>query len=430
MSSEELLVDIVDKLYDYNDNFISRNGIEKAVDKDSCVRQQLKESMNSIAKLESLCRKTVYSLQYGRALNIIPEYSKECEDYLSKAVKRDPSLIEGWNLLGETFWKKGDISSAKDCFEGSLKREKNKVALRSMSMVLRQIKCSTPKDYVNNVIKSVESAKEAVGIDADDGMTWYILGNAYLSLFFATDHSAQTISLALGAYEQAEKVDSRSKFNSDLHYNRAQACRFHESYCDAFDGWQQAINLDPKWQDPVNRKEELLKYLIKVNSLVQQKGKVKAKRLQKLMSSLNRKALGPLTPSKLVEKNVKIDQVSIADLKEGMNPEKMVLGSVVCNFADVAKVPYTFALVDSKGTCCAVTVYNLAEGKGMIIGDTVAIAEPYLNAVDITLPDEEQTKCNFTCLRVNDPTLLIVNGRKVPDDHRAFITASLHTPTV
>jgi len=29
----------------------------------------------------------------------------------------------------------------------------------------------------------------------------------------------------------------------------------------------------------------------------------------------------------------------------------------------------------------AVTVYNLAQGKGVIIGDTVAIPEPYLSSV-------------------------------------------------
>lgn len=340
-------------------------------------------------------------------------------------MKRDPSLIDGWNLLGETFWKKGDIPAAKDCFEGSLKREKNKVALRSMSMVLRQLKCSTPKERIDNSVKSVDYAKSAVELGSTDGMSWYILGNAYLSLFFASEHSVETLSLALNSYAQAEKVDPNAQYNPDLHFNRAQACRYEESFEKAFEGWQRTIDLDPEWSDPHIRKQELLNYLIKVNYLIAQKGKVKAKKLQGMINSLDAKALGPLSPEKLANKNIKIEQVKISDLKEGANLEKVVVGRVVCNFADVAKVPFTFAMVDSTGTCCAVTVYNLAEGRGMIIGDSVAVPEPYLTNVDILLPDDKKTRCNYTSLRVSNPTILIVNGKKLPDDHRAFVKASM-----
>lgn len=42
----------------------------------------------------------------------------------------------------------------------------------------------------------------------------------------------------------------------------------------------------------------------------------------------------------------------------------------------------TFCLVDRLGTCVAVTVYNFAEGKGVIIGDSVAIPEPYVTDVN------------------------------------------------
>lgn len=41
----------------------------------------------------------------------------------------------------------------------------------------------------------------------------------------------------------------------------------------------------------------------------------------------------------------------------------------------------TFCLVDKKGICLPVMVYNLAEGKGVIIGDSVAIPEPYIAEV-------------------------------------------------
>ena len=39
--------------------------------------------------------------------------------------------------------------------------------------------------------------------------------------------------------------------------------------------------------------------------------------------------------------------------------------------------------MDAEGSCVAVNVYNLAEGKGVIIGDTVVIPEPVLVTVDV-----------------------------------------------
>lgn len=56
----------------------------------------------------------------GRALNVMPNYDKQVEEFLSKAVKLDPKLSEAWIHLGESYWKKGDVKSAHNCFTGSL----------------------------------------------------------------------------------------------------------------------------------------------------------------------------------------------------------------------------------------------------------------------------------------------------------------------
>lgn len=182
---------LVDELYKFRNQFVPVFGIERIREKSDLVQKELDKVLLQLKDLESDCGKTFYFLQRGRALTILPDYSKECEECLSKAVKRDPSLIEAWNLLGETFWKKSDIIAAKDCFENSLKREKNKVGLRSLSMVLRQLKCAKTDEAIANVIKSVEHGKNAVELDTTDGMSWYIYGNAHLSLFFATDQSSK-----------------------------------------------------------------------------------------------------------------------------------------------------------------------------------------------------------------------------------------------
>ena len=56
----------------------------------------------------------------GKALNILPSYDKNAEDALAKAVKLDPTLVDGWTNLGEVYWKHADVESAKNCFTASL----------------------------------------------------------------------------------------------------------------------------------------------------------------------------------------------------------------------------------------------------------------------------------------------------------------------
>ena len=45
-------------------------------------------------------------------------------------------------------------------------------------------------------------------------------------------------------------------------------------------------------------------------------------------------------------------------------------------------------MVDKEGTCFAVTVYNIAPGYGVKIGDSVAIAEPFLQEVNVTYKEK------------------------------------------
>ena len=62
----------------------------------------------------------LYQYLRGKALNVLPTYSKEAEQLLSQAVKNTPSLVDAWNSLGESYWKAGNISQAHHCFTGAL----------------------------------------------------------------------------------------------------------------------------------------------------------------------------------------------------------------------------------------------------------------------------------------------------------------------
>ena len=55
----------------------------------------------------------------------------------------------------------------------------------------------------------------------------------------------------------------------------------------------------------------------------------------------------------------------------------------------------TFCLTDKNSNCVAVNLYNLAPGKGVIIGDSVAIAEPNYSRVDVQVKDEVNKQPTF-----------------------------------
>ena len=49
-------------------------------------------------------------------------------------------------------------------------------------------------------------------------------------------------------------------------------------------------------------------------------------------------------------------------------------------------------MLDSNESSMVVTVYNLAQGKGVLIGDYVAIPEPYLSHICINFENKVKYK--------------------------------------
>ena len=83
----------------------------------------------------------------GKCLDFNPEYTKQAEENLSKSIKLMPTKVEAWDALGHVYWKKQDIHQSKKCFEGSLEQDdKNKQALRNLSMVYRQLQTTATGD--------------------------------------------------------------------------------------------------------------------------------------------------------------------------------------------------------------------------------------------------------------------------------------------
>lgn len=416
----DILCEKVKSLYLYRDHYFEKHSLESAKHKQSDIENELKNALNVFDDLkESGCKanRAMYYYLKGRALNVTPSYNIQAEEVLSKAVKLDPKLVEAWNELGECYWKKDDIEGARNCFAGALKHQKNKISLRNLSMVLRQIKAKSYKEHVSNIEEGVGCAKEAVQLDTNDGISWAVLGNAYLSSFFSVAQNPKILKLCMSAYSQADK-DPVAQCNPDLHYNKAIAFKYEEGYELALASFKKAICFDPTWEIPQQKQAELLKYLDHVQDLIQHKGKVKTKKLVQMIQSLDPKLLGPYGGGSYTSpkgKSVKLEYIPFRSLQCGQNVEKVVLGKVVCSLQDEDNVPFTFCIVDKDEKCIAVTVYNLAQGKGVIIGDSVAIPEPFVSHVRLKYEDVEYS---FESIRIDTPIVMVVNGKKLGVDQQ------------
>ncbi|XP_059499921.1 tetratricopeptide repeat protein 5, partial [Stegostoma tigrinum] len=203
-----------------------------------------------------------------------------------------------------------------------------------------------------------------------------------------------------------------------------QLYKYAESYSEALQGFARASALDPALPEPRIREQQLLTFLQRLTSLLQQKGMLKAKRLNNMMASLQNKELPTYkdrTYTSASGKEVSLTLKPLRGLNPGANTGSVVVGKVVFSLTDEEKVPFTFGLMDTEGTCLAVMVYNIAESWGVLIGDTVAIPEPQLKQHSI---DHNGKHFSFSNIRAESPLVLLVNGRKQsPTSEAAAIVA-------
>ncbi|KAK3085322.1 hypothetical protein FSP39_001450, partial [Pinctada imbricata] len=402
----------VDELFHYRDHYVENEGLEKAGQRTEDVRKLMIETSKKLENVKNDIKdKAVYHMLHGKILNVLPSHSPEAEEALSKAVKLDPKLVEAWNQLGESYWKSGNVTSAKNCFTGALNHSKNKVSLRNLSMVMRQLG-GAGQERARIVEESVEKAKEAVNLDIHDGTSWLILGNACMSLFFAAGQNPKNLKSSMSAYSQAEK-DPVARDNPDLHFNRSVAYKYQEDYQSCLDGFNRAWQLDPSWKDPQTHLNDLIALLTNIVELTKAKGKMKPKKLQSLAQSIKEEDLGPYsggTYTSPLGKTINLQRCKLCELKQDVNSERVVTGKVVCTVTHSEPVPFIFCMVDQEETCIPVSVYNLAQGSGVKIGDSVAIPEPYLQNVK---------SFDYSSIRVDSPLVLVVNGKKFGIDKQA-----------
>jgi len=419
----------VAELYKFRDHFFEAHSLSEADGKPGELSQG-KEKLLSVFQDEEARAVEEDRAQFlylkGRVLNISGDYSPEAEAILSKAVKLRPNLVEAWNELGECYMMKQDWGTARTCFEGALQHRKNKVSLRNLSMTLRQVAANNQEERIGNVELSLSRGKDAVGLDTGDGTSWSLLGNAYLSHFFQVSQNPKTLKQAMSSYSQAEK-DVVSRSSPELHYNKGIALKYEEEFSLALQSFAQATALDPTWRDPKVQEQVLVKYLEDIVQLLELRGKLKAKKLTQLVETMDEKQLGPYGGGSYLHHSgarVSLRLQPFAQLKPGLNSETVVLGRVICSVHTENTVPFTFCMVDKESRCLAVTLYNLSPGKGVIIGDSVAISEPYFSRTDMSYQGRQYI---FDLIRVESPLVLVINGKKGGKEMLAGVAMSSFT---
>nr|XP_026491854.1 tetratricopeptide repeat protein 5-like [Vanessa tameamea] len=412
----EKLTEELKELYKYRDLFFENHPLDMAYKKNKCVEEK-KELL--VEKFEAIDVETQipFSLRAeflymkGRCYNVSPTYDPRATQCLSKAIKLNPHLVAAWNELGECYLKNLNVKEAKASFEGALKHERNRLSLRCLSIILRhEIGDMKRSESTPIILKSVDLAKEAVAQDIKDGISWTVLGNAYLCQFFMVAQDPCTLKLCMSAYKQAW-TDPVAKGQPDLFYNKGVALKYEECYGEALQMFEHACRLDPAWVPPRVERSALAAFLAAATALVRTRGKLKAKRLANMIQSIDKKTMlgdygsgafhnfGP-------RRDVVLEHVRIDQLQEGPNEGKVILGRVVGSIHNENAVPFTFALIDESMQCVCVTVYNWADGRGALIGDAVAVPEPGLAA-------HRHQHFEFKSIRVNNPMFLLVNGKRV-----------------
>ncbi|XP_044348717.1 tetratricopeptide repeat protein 5 isoform X1 [Triticum aestivum] len=413
----EKVSDKVEELYSLRDTFFPRDPSEKSASLRACADAAL-GVLDSLPpeQRKSPEERVIYEFLMGKILDAFPDYCKEAEEHLSKAVKLNPSLVDAWLCLGNCIWKKGNLASARNCFLLALSKGADKKILCQLSMLERSMAQSS-EDQALLVEESINHAKEAVMLDIKDGNSWYNLGNAYLTSFFASvAWDKARLHHSIKAYQNAEK-DETMKLNPDLYYNCATAYKYLENYESALRGYEAAALKDPALRADIEVQKiinllDKLENATKVPSVTI--GRLRPKRSASLVSSLN-------------EVNFKLfhKKATISILSGGLNKTVAVVCKVVLWIRHDDDAPLYYLTCDLDQSYFILSVYGL-QNEAIKEGDRVVLLEPYYKILDISWKEQ---RYKFKSIRVDFPEQIIIN-EKAPAAHqvaRASIRAQ-HKP--
>lgn len=184
----------------------------------------------------------------GRARLLLPTFSKDAENDFNKALKFNQKSPATWVALSEAYWRRNSFNESRDAIESALRIDaKFQPALCQKSRLLRAM-CNaqtdaTPEQRHAWLAESVAIAKEAVGVNPNDGDSWASLGIAILQETVALGMDLPVMKKALAALNQAAK---KCPHNPDVFYNRGVVHQCFGHFGSAIQDFMAAYALDPK----------------------------------------------------------------------------------------------------------------------------------------------------------------------------------------
>lgn len=348
------------------------------LDKISKIEDLIIDSETKFFELQDTVQnKAHYWFLLGRLYNCSAKYRVKGLEALCKAVKLDNDCQEAWNELGECYWYTCNVDMARQCFERALEKGENKTSVRNLSIVMRKQALSLDlESRKENLNKASCLAKRAVELDPTDGVSWSILGNAFLAEFFSGSQNHQCAVQAIRAYKQAEKTLPPEE-NYELYYNKGIALKYTEQFAEALESLSLSAQYEASWPLPSNTYEQLLRYLDTVVLNLGKRGKLKAKKYWSMVKELKHPSLGPYKDDK------SFTIAEFKDLQVGFNTNKLLHGKVLWSVQLDFSFPFTVGLVDVNGDEIVVTIFNLSAYKGFLVGDTIVIPNPIYTLVDV-----------------------------------------------
>jgi tetratricopeptide (TPR) repeat protein len=243
-----------------------------------------------------------------------------------------------------------------------------------------------------------------------------MMGNTYLSLFFAMSHDNNDLDAALKAYRKSEEVEAHKKLsdpdnfklNPDLYFNRAQVLVYLEDFEAAVADYKIAKQLDPE-SSAEDRISDIGRRISGAAELVAKKGHLKAKRLTALAQSLgtdtNLDAKLERAPNGDAHSAVAVN--SINELVPGGNAQKRIDLKLLGPLGRAGDTPVSFLVMDRQENLFGLSVYHLdasAQAKIKQDKDRITIVDPVLKVAKL---DDHQ----YTFLQVKSPLHFFVNGK-------------------
>ena len=360
------------------------------------------------------CKAQIQLLK-GRALDLLPEYCEEAEMALTRAVKLDPDMHDGWVALGHVLWKKGDLSGSQNCFRQALEKQEDSVeANRELSRVLRHsiaIQAKSPKDVDSMVEESMRLAKKALVLDFEDGRSWSAVANCFLSQFMHVSMKVADLHRSLDAFRSAVQLPPSSE-DPDVHFNCGTVHLYLQQFQDSYECFRKALTLDPSFEEA----DDALSRLRNIRTVMESARHTREIR-PKLRSKLE-KAMGSS-----IESHAMLQELEWGSHSPSENQGCALVAALLHSVSPKRAIPTSFLAADQNGTRFLLSVYGVND-SALFPSHIVTILNPIV--VERSLDFHELPTQSIPVVLVMDPIhSLLVSGLPLPAEAFSVPTCQL-----